>query len=113
MRLAHLPDTDNQVAPFADAAGFATADELIAAGPGAWDAARAAAAGIDEASFRPLAEVRLDAPLRRPSKIACIGLNYADHIRETGLDAPRKPLVFAKFPNALCGEGSRSAGPPG
>jgi 2-keto-4-pentenoate hydratase/2-oxohepta-3-ene-1,7-dioic acid hydratase in catechol pathway len=40
-----------------------------------------------------------------PSKIIAIGLNYLDHIRETGLDRPERPLVFAKFPSAVIGQG--------
>jgi len=39
-----------------------------------------------------------------PGKIVAIGLNYVDHIRETGLDRPARPLVFAKFPNTVIGE---------
>jgi 2-keto-4-pentenoate hydratase/2-oxohepta-3-ene-1,7-dioic acid hydratase in catechol pathway len=38
-----------------------------------------------------------------PSKIVCIGLNYMDHIRESRLDVPKVPLVFAKFPSSLAG----------
>lgn len=42
-------------------------------------------------------------PVVRPSKIFGIGLNYMDHIRETGASTPDVPVVFAKFPNALTG----------
>ena len=44
----------------------------------------------------------LTAPLR-PGKIVAIGLNYMDHVRETGMDTPPRPLVFAKFPSAVVG----------
>ena len=44
----------------------------------------------------------LRAPLR-PRKIVAIGLNYHDHIRETGLDAPAAPLIFAKFTSCVIG----------
>jgi 5-carboxymethyl-2-hydroxymuconate isomerase len=44
----------------------------------------------------------LQAPLH-PGKIVAIGLNYMDHVRETGIDAPTRPLVFAKFPNSVIG----------
>jgi 2-keto-4-pentenoate hydratase/2-oxohepta-3-ene-1,7-dioic acid hydratase in catechol pathway len=44
----------------------------------------------------------LHAPVE-PSKIVCIGLNYMDHIRESGLEVPQVPLVFAKFPSSLAG----------
>ncbi|HVI45965.1 MAG TPA: fumarylacetoacetate hydrolase family protein [Chitinophaga sp.] len=47
--------------------------------------------------------VRLGAPLQRPSKIICIGLNYADHARETGAQIPAEPIVFFKSTSALAG----------
>lgn len=42
------------------------------------------------------------APLQ-PGKIVAIGLNYRDHIRESGLSQPEQPLVFAKFPSSVTG----------
>lgn len=48
----------------------------------------------------------LDGPLAppvRPGKIVAIGLNYMDHVRETGMEQPERPLVFAKFPSSLIG----------
>jgi 2-keto-4-pentenoate hydratase/2-oxohepta-3-ene-1,7-dioic acid hydratase in catechol pathway len=39
-----------------------------------------------------------------PSKILCIGLNYADHARESGMTPPDAPLLFAKYPNTLIGQ---------
>jgi 2-keto-4-pentenoate hydratase/2-oxohepta-3-ene-1,7-dioic acid hydratase in catechol pathway len=39
----------------------------------------------------------------RPSKIICIGLNYADHAKETGAPIPAEPIVFFKATTALCG----------
>jgi 5-carboxymethyl-2-hydroxymuconate isomerase len=38
-----------------------------------------------------------------PRKIVAIGLNYLDHIRESGAQAPERPLVFAKFPSSIVG----------
>jgi 2-keto-4-pentenoate hydratase/2-oxohepta-3-ene-1,7-dioic acid hydratase in catechol pathway len=46
----------------------------------------------------PLDVVRLQAPVPRPRAIFCIGLNYAEHARETGKDLPEKPIVFLKLP---------------
>ncbi|MGW2339542.1 fumarylacetoacetate hydrolase family protein [Streptomyces sp. NPDC001661] len=51
----------------------------------------------------PLADVELLSPLAAPQKIVCIGLNYADHIRETGLDTPKVPLAFVKTAQCLTG----------
>jgi 5-carboxymethyl-2-hydroxymuconate isomerase len=41
-----------------------------------------------------------------PGKVVAIGLNYLDHIRETGLDRPAKPLVFAKFTTSVIADGA-------
>ena len=49
------------------------------------------------------ADARLGAPLCRPSKIVCIGLNYRDHARETGAAIPAEPIIFFKSTTALCG----------
>jgi len=46
-------------------------------------------------------EVRMLAPLPRPGKIICIGLNYHDHCREQGIAPPAYPMLFAKFANAV------------
>jgi 2,4-diketo-3-deoxy-L-fuconate hydrolase len=47
--------------------------------------------------------VRLGSCVPRPSKIVCIGLNYADHARETGAKIPEEPVVFFKATTSLCG----------
>ena len=47
--------------------------------------------------------LRVGAPVAKPEKIICIGLNYADHAAETGQAVPAEPVVFAKAPNTLVG----------
>ena len=47
--------------------------------------------------------VQLDSPIARPSKIVCIGLNYADHAMETKAQPPAEPVIFLKSTSALCG----------
>lgn len=47
--------------------------------------------------------VRLGSCIARPSKLVCIGLNYAGHVRETGAKMPTEPVVFFKSTTALCG----------
>jgi 2-keto-4-pentenoate hydratase/2-oxohepta-3-ene-1,7-dioic acid hydratase in catechol pathway len=44
-----------------------------------------------------LGDVKLAAPVPRPSKIICIGLNYLDHVKESGAEIPKAPLIFSKF----------------
>jgi 2-keto-4-pentenoate hydratase/2-oxohepta-3-ene-1,7-dioic acid hydratase in catechol pathway len=45
-------------------------------------------------------------PIDRPSKIVCVGLNYRDHASESQMDVPAAPLLFAKWPNSLVGNGA-------
>lgn len=49
------------------------------------------------------ADTRLGSPVARPSKIVCIGLNYADHAKETNAPIPPEPVIFMKSTTALVG----------
>jgi 2-keto-4-pentenoate hydratase/2-oxohepta-3-ene-1,7-dioic acid hydratase in catechol pathway len=53
----------------------------------------------------PLSAVKLLAPIPRPGKIICIGLNYSDHAAETGQPLPAYPIVFAKYANTVIATG--------
>jgi 2-keto-4-pentenoate hydratase/2-oxohepta-3-ene-1,7-dioic acid hydratase in catechol pathway len=59
-------------------------------------------AGGAQPSTNPSTDHDLAAPLR-PPKVVAIGLNYLDHIRETGMEAPPAPLVFSKWPSCVIG----------
>jgi len=48
-------------------------------------------------------KISLDSPVARPSKIVCIGLNYADHARETNATPPTEPVLFMKSTTAIIG----------
>jgi 2-keto-4-pentenoate hydratase/2-oxohepta-3-ene-1,7-dioic acid hydratase in catechol pathway len=48
-------------------------------------------------------DARIGCPVSRPSKIVCLGKNYAAHAQEIGMDAPSRPLIFSKSANALTG----------
>jgi 2-keto-4-pentenoate hydratase/2-oxohepta-3-ene-1,7-dioic acid hydratase in catechol pathway len=50
--------------------------------------------------------------ISRPGKIVCVGLNYLDHAQEGGMDLPKAPLLFAKWPNTLIGDGETIVLPP-
>jgi 2-keto-4-pentenoate hydratase/2-oxohepta-3-ene-1,7-dioic acid hydratase in catechol pathway len=52
-----------------------------------------------------LAEVELEAPVLRPPKILAVGLNYADHVAETGRETPHFPMIFNKQSTAVVGPG--------
>jgi 2-keto-4-pentenoate hydratase/2-oxohepta-3-ene-1,7-dioic acid hydratase in catechol pathway len=54
----------------------------------------------------PLAEQPLLAPVPRPGKILCIGLNYRDHAAETGKPLPTVPMLFAKWANSVVPDGA-------
>ena len=63
---------------------------------------------LREASSRdliPLNSINLIAPVPRPPKIFCIGLNYGDHAKESKMEVPAVPTVFAKYPSSVIGPG--------
>lgn len=62
-----------------------------------------AAVSLDDAELGP--------PVPDPQKIVCIGLNYAAHAAEAGIDPPSRPTIFAKFANALASPGATVALP--
>lgn len=78
-------------------------ETLIAAG-GDWTAV--AQAITRWVGRMDIAEAPLLPPLANPSKIICIGLNYSDHARETGMVVPDYPTVFARFSSSVIGHGS-------
>ena len=57
-------------------------------------------------------DARIHAPVPRPGKVICIGLNYEDHAEETGAAIPEKPIVFAKWANSVIGPGDPIVIPP-
>jgi 2-keto-4-pentenoate hydratase/2-oxohepta-3-ene-1,7-dioic acid hydratase in catechol pathway len=74
--------------------------------------ARAAAAFEQGRSEKRFVEGRPVAPIPRPNKVICIGLNYRDHAAETGADIPSEPVVFSKFATAIVGPGDEIVLPP-
>ncbi len=68
----------------------------------AWPTAHAA---VQRAATRkadmPLSDVKLEAPVPRPGKVLAIGLNYADHIAESGQKTPEEQVWFAKMPTSI------------
>jgi 2,4-diketo-3-deoxy-L-fuconate hydrolase len=48
-------------------------------------------------------DTRWGAPVARPGKVICIGLNYRDHAAESGMEMPKEPIVFFKAPNTVVG----------
>lgn len=62
--------------------------------------------------FTSLAKARLLAPIPKPGKVTCVGLNYADHAREQGTEPPKSPIFFLKSGNTICGQGDPIHLPP-
>ena len=66
-------------------------------------AAARAALEKGELSELDAADLRVGAPIARPGKIVCIGLNYADHAAEGGMSFPAEPVIFMKDPTTMVG----------
>lgn len=79
-------------------------DPLLAALTQGLDLTEIGRSAIRVGSALPIPE-RLDPPIAKPSKIIAIGLNYSDHCREAGLDAPESPVSFSKHPSSVIGHG--------
>jgi 2-keto-4-pentenoate hydratase/2-oxohepta-3-ene-1,7-dioic acid hydratase in catechol pathway len=58
-------------------------------------------------------DIRITAPIPRPGKIICIGLNYRDHAAESGMPIPKTPVIFSKFSTCVIGSGEPIVIPPG
>ena len=65
---------------------------------------------IDPESRRPVAVID---QVGLGGKVVCVGLNYADHVKEGGRTAPDRPMLFAKFANSIVGDGDAIVRPPG
>ena len=90
--------TDAGIRDLTDALGVTDVGELLARGIGTDDLPEGSAA-LDPAS------VTIRAPIARPGKIICVGLNYHDHCREQSVEPPAYPMMFSKFANAVADPG--------
>ena len=80
-----------------DATGARDVGELLAAGSGS---------GRRRKPIVEPASAQIHAPVRRPGKIICVGLNYHDHCREQSIEPPPYPMLFSKFANAVADPGA-------
>jgi 2-keto-4-pentenoate hydratase/2-oxohepta-3-ene-1,7-dioic acid hydratase in catechol pathway len=87
-----------------DIAHARTLEGLLNLGEPAFKWIRTHVEEITDAKFK-IAKPRWRAPLSRPQKICAIGLNYLDHCKEQGLEAPKSPILFAKYTSAIVGPG--------
>ncbi len=79
---------------------------LLAGGADTLALAQQAVASAPADAVLALASVTLQAPIPRPGKILCIGLNYRDHAAESNQPIPQFPTVFAKYNNTIVGPGA-------
>lgn len=86
-------------------AGFPDLLSVIAGGEEALGRAARFAASAPASAVLELASVKLRAPIPRPPKVICVGLNFADHAAESGLPIPKVPTIFSKFSTAVIGPG--------
>jgi acylpyruvate hydrolase len=102
------PDTGEQQIVDLNRADSRLPDNMLAfleAGAPARSLARQALAAPPPAAVVERAAVKLKAPIPRPGKIICLGLNYRDHAAESNQPVPTYPVVFAKFANVVIGPG--------
>jgi len=76
--------------------------ELLAQGPQGLTSAQAA---LEAGEVMAADAVNLLPPIPSPEKVICVGVNYADHARESGMEPPAEPVIFSKFPSAVIAHG--------
>ena len=86
-------------------AGFDDVRSVIAGGADALDRLSRWIFSPTKDEVVDLATARLLAPIPRPPKIICIGLNYRDHAAESNLPVPETPTVFSKYATSVIGHG--------
>lgn len=86
-------------------AGFRSVLDIIVSAPASLDRIRRHLEAVPDPGL-PLGSVTLLAPLPRPPKILCAGLNYRDHAAEAKMEIPSVPTIFSKFHNTIIGPGA-------
>ena len=84
---------DNEIA---DLGGTDLPREMIEFLDGGGEVLAQAASAAESAPKIAISDVRLESPILRPPKILAVGLNYADHVAESGMEAPKHPMIFNK-----------------
>lgn len=86
-------------------AGFGSLLEVVAGGAAALAKVRQHLAAPPADSAQTLAGARLLAPIPRPPKVICVGLNYRDHAAESNMAIPDRPTIFSKFSHCVIAPG--------
>jgi 2-keto-4-pentenoate hydratase/2-oxohepta-3-ene-1,7-dioic acid hydratase in catechol pathway len=80
----------------ADLGGTGLPKDMIALLAAGDEVLAQAASAAESAPRLPLSDVKLESPVLRPPKILAVGLNYADHVEESGMKTPENPMIFNK-----------------
>ncbi|QAV70921.1 FAA hydrolase family protein [Salinibacterium sp. UTAS2018] len=108
MRFARLGPVGSEIPVVLDEGGAFNLTSITADINGAFFASggvAAARAALDAGTLSAVETegVRVGAPIARPGKIVCVGLNYSDHAEETGATLPDEPVIFMKDPSTMVG----------
>jgi 2-keto-4-pentenoate hydratase/2-oxohepta-3-ene-1,7-dioic acid hydratase in catechol pathway len=93
-------------------AGFASLIDIAGGGSAALKKASQWIASPPQGSVHPLVSTKLLAPIPRPPKLICVGLNYRDHAIESNMAIPERPTIFSKFANCVIAPGDPIVLPP-
>jgi 2-keto-4-pentenoate hydratase/2-oxohepta-3-ene-1,7-dioic acid hydratase in catechol pathway len=118
----HLADLERLAGTSSEMLPTTSMLDLLAAGPSALALAEAlvdtverdssGAQGLSHPAVEPMDRVRLLAPIPRPGKVLCVGVNYKDHVLEVpGRSLPDEPFVFSKLPSVVIGPYDRIVHP--
>jgi Fumarylacetoacetate (FAA) hydrolase family len=91
-----------------DCSGLSGSPQTPLDGPGV----AAARAALDSAPKVRIADALFDPVITDPSKILCVGVNYATHLAESGIARPEKPMIFVRFANSQVGHRRPMLRPP-
>jgi len=86
-------------------AGFSSVISIISGGSDALAQVGQYVASAPASAKVAFSEVQLLAPVPKPNKIFCVGLNYRDHAIESNMEIPKVPTIFSKFTNSVIGSG--------
>src|SRR5262245_46471460 len=86
-------------------AGYADILQVLGGGDAALQAVKTWILNPDQASVYPLVSAKLMAPVPKPPKLICVGLNYRDHAIESNMAITERTTIFSKFSNCVISPG--------
>ncbi len=86
-------------------AGMLSGDKVVGLGTDMLSVIAAGTVPVRSGPLYDVSAVKILAPVPRPPKLICVGLNYRDHAIESKMEIPKVPTIFNKFPNVVIGPG--------